>query len=68
MKKGVIESDILGFKHFFTKNREKIGHCERYFEFQTLLYDAKSQIEARICEKTMLFEDLRAHMSQSVER
>ena len=29
--------------------------------------EARSQVETRIWEKTPVFEDLRAHMSQSVE-
>ena len=32
------------------------------------IYEAGSQVEARIRRKSTLFEDLRAHMSQSVER
>ena len=32
-----------------------------------IIYEAGSQVEARISRKTTLFEDLRPHMCQSVE-
>ena len=34
----------------------------------TFLYEARSQVDTRISDKRVLFEGLRVHMSQNVER
>ena len=34
---------------------------------ESYLYEARSQVRPRICPITTLFEDLRTHMSESVE-
>ena len=64
-------------KHMRSQTLKKHPLCRKsgpQLDFLPHIYEAKSQIEAqsqveaRIRLKSTLFEDLRAHMSQSVER
>ena len=62
---------FLHFETYAVANFKKYSLSRKsgcQLDFLPHIYEAGSQVETRIRRKTTFLEDLRAHMSQSVER